>query len=91
MSPPNRNEIGVIKKTSYYRAFNFSFFIVSSRLIMLAILTPYVLSGSSITAEKIFLTLALYNTTRLSMTLFFPFAISFGSEAVVSIKRIRVT
>lgn len=86
-----RKEIDVITQTSYYRSFNFSFFIVSSRLIMLAILTPYVISGAHITAEKIFLTLSLYNATRLSMTLFFPFGISMGSEALVSIKRIRVT
>ena len=86
----HRKEVDVITKTSYYRSFNFSFFIVSTRLIMVAILVPYVLSGAHITAEKIFLTLALYNTTRLSMTLFFPFGISMGSEALVSIKRIRV-
>ena len=103
-----KSEIGVITKTSYYKSFNFSFFIVSSKLILVAILIPYVLTGDykrllfgqlfqyfyfpgePMTADRIFLTMALYDRVRLSMTLFFPNAISMGSEAAVSFKRIRV-
>ena len=42
------------------------------------------------TAEKAFLVVSLFNTVRLTMTLFFPFAISQLGEAKVSIKRIQV-
>jgi hypothetical protein len=41
-----------------------------------------------LTAEKAFLALALYNTVRLSMTLFFPFAISMIGECRASVDRV---
>ena len=43
-----------------------------------------------LTAEKAFLCLSMFNTVRLSMTLFFPFAISQWGEMNVSINRIQV-
>lgn len=49
------------------------------RFIILAILIPYVLTGEPMRADRIFMTLALYDRVRLSMTLFFPYAISQGS------------
>ena len=42
-----------------------------------------------LTAEKAFLALSLYNTVRLSMTLFFPFAISMLGECRASIDRVQ--
>ena len=42
-----------------------------------------------LTAEKAFLTLSMFNTVRLSMTLFFPFAISQLGEMRVSVNRIQ--
>jgi ATP-binding cassette, subfamily C (CFTR/MRP), member 4 len=42
-----------------------------------------------LTAEKAFLALSLYNTVRLSMTLFFPFAISMLGECQASITRVQ--
>ena len=47
-------------------------------------------TGDALTAEKAFLVASMFNTVRLSMTLFFPFAISQIGEARVSIKRIQV-
>eukprot|EP00095_Tigriopus_kingsejongensis_P003130 snap_masked-scaffold438_size171652-processed-gene-0.1 protein:Tk03130 transcript:snap_masked-scaffold438_size171652-processed-gene-0.1-mRNA-1 annotation:"multidrug resistance-associated protein 4" len=82
-------EMDVIRRTAYFRGFNFSFFFTSTKVILLAILIPFVLSNQVINAEKVFLTLALYNTVRLSMTLFVPYGIAMVSEALVSIKRIQ--
>lgn len=45
--------------------------------------------GKVLTAEKAFLCLSMFNTVRLSMTLFFPFAISQLGETRVSISRIQ--
>ena len=42
-----------------------------------------------LTAEKAFLALSLYNTVRLSMTLFFPFAISTIGECRASVDRVQ--
>ena len=82
-------EIDVIQKSCYYKAFNMCFFFTSSRIVMALIFLTYVLMGDILTAEKAFLTLALYNVARLSMSLFFPTGIQLTSEAMISIKRIQ--
>ena len=70
-------EIGVVRNTSYYRAFNFSFFFSASRFILVCTFLVYgFVTGDVLSVETAFVTLSLYNTVRLSMTLFFPFAIS---------------
>jgi len=84
-----KEEIGVVKKTSYYRAFNFSFFFTASRFILLCTFLVFGFTGEVLTAEKAFLCLSMFNTVRLSMTLFFPFAISQLGETRVSVKRIQ--
>ena len=73
----------------HYRAFNFSFFYTASRFILLCTFLVYGFTGNILTAEKAFLTLSLFNTVRLSMTLFFPFAISQLGETRVSVSRIQ--
>ena len=100
-----RDEINVVKKTSYYRAFNFSFFFSASRFILLCTFLVFGFTGEVeesskfkllnkfccqvLTAEKAFLSLSMFNTVRLSMTLFFPFAISQLGETRVSVNRIQ--
>ena len=39
----DRDEIGVIRRTCYYRAFNFSFFFTASKFVLLVILVPFIL------------------------------------------------
>ena len=56
---------------------------------MVLVLLTFVLSGEALTAEKAFLTLALFNVVRLSLTLFFPLAIQLVSEALISVRRIQ--
>jgi len=84
-----KEEIDVVRNTSYYRAFNFSFFFTASRFILLCTFLVFGFTGEVLTAEKAFLCLSMFNTVRLSMTLFFPFAISQLGETRVSIKRIQ--
>ena len=84
-----RDEIKVVRNTSFYRAFNFSFFFTASRFILLCTFLVFGFTGEILTAEKAFLALSMFNTVRLSMTLFFPFAISQLGETRVSIKRIQ--
>ena len=96
-----------MRNTSYYRAFNFSFFFSASRFILLCTFLVFGFTGEVsktfsssshnyltlftkvLTAEKAFLCLSMFNTVRLSMTLFFPFAISQLGETKVSITRIQ--
>ncbi|GIY89244.1 hypothetical protein CEXT_676372 [Caerostris extrusa] len=42
-----------------------------------------------LTPEKVFVCMALFNNLRLSMTLFFPYAIAQGAESIISLKRIQ--
>lgn len=82
-------EIDVIQKTCFYKAFNMCFFFVCSKIVMALIFTTFVLQGENLTADKAFLTLALYNVAKLSMAMFFPTAISMSSETLISIQRIQ--
>ena len=85
-----RSEIDVIRRSFNYRAFNHSFYFTSSRLILIATFTVFGVTDSALTAEKAFLAVSMFNTVRLNMTSFFPFAIGQIEEARVSIKRIQV-
>ena len=78
-----------MKRTCNYRAFNFSFFFTASRFILLCTFVVFGFTGDVLTAEKAFLVASMFNTVRLSMTLFFPFAISQIGEAKVSVQRIQ--
>jgi ATP-binding cassette subfamily C (CFTR/MRP) protein 4 len=80
----------MIRKTSRLRAINMSLFYTSSKIVIFLTLLTYVLTGNSLTAEKVFVTLSLYNNVRLIMTLFFPNGVSQLAEALVSITRIQV-
>ncbi len=82
-------EIKVITKTCLLKAFNMCFFFTSSKIVMVLIVLTFVYMGEVLTAQKAFLTLALYNIVRLSMTLFFPNGIQMTSEALISMKRIE--
>ncbi|RXG69973.1 Multidrug resistance-associated protein 4 [Armadillidium vulgare] len=84
-----RLEIDVILKSNYYRAVNLTLFFTSSKIILFISFLAYVLSGNILTAEKVFLTTSLINNIRLSMTLFFSFGVSMGSETLISCKRIQ--
>ena len=85
-----REEINVIKKTCNFRAFKISFFFTASRLIQLVTFLVFGLTGHSVTAENAFLVVSMFNTVRLSMTLFFPLALSQLREVRASVRRIQV-
>jgi len=77
-------------RTNYYRAVNMSLFFTSSKMVVFLALLTYVLTGNTLTAEKVFVTSALINNVRLTMTLFFPFGIAMGSETLISCRRLQV-
>ena len=51
----------------------------------------YVLTGETLTAQKVFTCLSLFNSVRIVMALFFPIAITLMNEGRVSIERIQVS
>ncbi|XP_072240641.1 ATP-binding cassette sub-family C member 4-like [Leuresthes tenuis] len=84
-----RKEISQILKSSYLRGLNMASFFASSKITVFFTFTVYVLLGNPITARCVFVTVSLYGTIKLTVTLFFPLAIEKLSETVVSIRRIK--
>lgn len=65
-------------------------FFGSSKIIVFVTFTVYVLLGNTINASTVFLTVSLYGTIKLNITLLFPIAVERLSETVVSVHRIQV-
>lgn len=65
-------------------------FFGSSKIIVFVTFTVYVLLGNAISASTVFLTVSLYGTIKLTVTLLFPIAVERLSETVVSVHRIQV-
>ncbi|KAM4711153.1 ATP-binding cassette sub-family C member 4-like isoform 1-T1 [Anableps anableps] len=84
-----RKEICQILKSSYLRGLNMASFFASSKITVFVTFTVYALLGNPITASCVFVTVSLYGTIKLTVTLFFPLAIEKMSETVVSVHRIK--
>ncbi|XP_071321048.1 ATP-binding cassette sub-family C member 4-like isoform X2 [Trachinotus anak] len=83
-----RKEISQILNSSYLRGLNMASFFASSKIIVFITFTIYALLGNTITASSVFVTVSLYGTIKLTVTLFFPLAVEKVSETAVSIQRI---
>lgn len=77
-------------KSSYLRGLNMASFFVASKIIVFITFTVYVLMGNRISASRVFVAVSLYGAVRLTVTLFFPNAVEKVSEALISIRRIKV-
>uniref|UniRef100_A0A671UTK7 Multidrug resistance-associated protein 4 n=1 Tax=Sparus aurata TaxID=8175 RepID=A0A671UTK7_SPAAU len=84
-----RKEILQILRSSYLRGLNMASFFAGSKIIVFVTFTVYVLLGNTISASTVFVTVSLYGTIKLTVTLFFPLAVEKLSETVVSIRRIK--
>ncbi|XP_029941882.1 multidrug resistance-associated protein 4-like [Salarias fasciatus] len=84
-----RKEISQVLKSSYLRGLNMASFFASSKIIVFVTFTVYTLLGNAITASTVFVTVSLYGTIKLTVTLFFPLAVEKLSETLVSVGRIQ--
>ncbi|XP_049584650.1 ATP-binding cassette sub-family C member 4 isoform X3 [Syngnathus scovelli] len=84
-----RMEISKIMKSSYLRGLNMASFFMASKLIIFLTVCVYVLTGNRLSSSIAFMAVSLYSAVRLTITLFFPFAIEKVSEALISIQRIQ--
>uniref|UniRef100_A0A3B4WDB0 ATP binding cassette subfamily C member 4 (PEL blood group) n=1 Tax=Seriola lalandi dorsalis TaxID=1841481 RepID=A0A3B4WDB0_SERLL len=84
-----RMEISRIMKSSYLRGLNMASFFVASKIIIFITVCVYVLTGNELSASRVFMAVSLYGAVRLTITLFFPFAIEKVSETLISIRRIK--
>ncbi|KAG0206658.1 hypothetical protein BGX28_001906 [Mortierella sp. GBA30] len=81
-------ELGYIWKSNSMRAINMSIYFFFQPLVMLFAFVTYWLQGKTLTPDKVFVSLALFSTLRLSMTSYFPKALESMAEVRVSVKRI---
>ncbi|XP_062258726.1 ATP-binding cassette sub-family C member 4-like isoform X1 [Platichthys flesus] len=84
-----RMEISKIMKSSYLRGLNMASFFVASKIIIFNTVCVYVLTGNTLSSSRVFMAVSLYGAVRLTITLFFPFAIEKVSESLISIRRIQ--
>ncbi|XP_041806324.1 ATP-binding cassette sub-family C member 4-like [Chelmon rostratus] len=84
-----RMEISKIMKSSYLRGLNMASFFVVSKIIIFITVCVYVLTGNELSASRVFMAVSLYGAVRLTITLFFPYAIEKVSESLISIRRIK--
>lgn len=82
-------EISKVMKSSYLRGLNMASFFCASKIIIFITFTLYVLLGNTISASRVFVTVSLYSSVRLTVTLFFPSAIEKLFECRVSVRRIQ--
>ena len=88
--PLSRKEISKILNISYLRGMNCtSFFAVTKIMIFVTFITNVALN-KVITASQVFVVVMLYEALWFTSTLYFPMAVEKVSEAVVSIRRIKV-
>lgn len=91
LSAVPRKEISQILKSSYLRGLNMASFFASSKITVFITFTFYILLGNNITASSVFVTVSLFGTIKLTVTLFFPLAVEKLSETIVSIRRVKVS
>ncbi|KAF6717390.1 Multidrug resistance-associated protein 4 [Oryzias melastigma] len=84
-----RMEISKIMQSSYLRGLNMASFFVASKIVIFFTICVYVLTGNKLSASRVFMAVSLYGAVRLTITLFFPFAIEKVSETLISIRRIQ--
>ncbi|EEC08526.1 ABC transporter, putative, partial [Ixodes scapularis] len=84
-----RREVRRIRQTSVLRAVNMGLFFMSSKLVLFLCFVTFALLGNTLTSECVFVSMALFNSLRLAMTLYFPFGVGQGAETLVSIRRLQ--
>eukprot|EP00053_Salpingoeca_punica_P008395 m.75471 g.75471 ORF g.75471 m.75471 type:complete len:1454 (-) comp14582_c0_seq1:396-4757(-) len=87
VSQVRERELANIYKAMSLRAFNMGFYFVSPALTSFISFLSYDLSGNTLTAEKVFSTMALFAALRLTAATFFPTGIQAVSEMKIVFRR----
>ncbi|KAJ3154317.1 Multidrug resistance-associated protein 4 [Geranomyces variabilis] len=84
-----KKELGYIKSAAVLRAINEALYFCSAGITSLFGFVTYFLIGGILTPAKIFTCLTYLASCRLTVTNFFPKAIQFVSESIISLQRIE--
>lgn len=86
-----RNEVSIIKKTALLRGVNMALFFVSSKIMIFICMLVFIVKIGEFSPQHVFVAIALFSNLRTCLTLYFPYGISQGSEALISISRLQVS
>ncbi|XP_069668825.1 probable multidrug resistance-associated protein lethal(2)03659 isoform X2 [Periplaneta americana] len=90
VSLARKREIQAVRTSAYTQGFLMCFSRLMGKNIAIFIsIVAYVLLGNDITAEKMFVVTAYFNTLSVSMAIFLSLGIRFFAEGLASIERIR--
>ncbi|XP_017873148.1 PREDICTED: multidrug resistance-associated protein 4, partial [Drosophila arizonae] len=84
-----RREIKQIRYASYLRGFYLSTMVFTERSTLYITLVAAALMGHTITADFVFSAASYYNILQLVAAIWYPLAVTFGAEALVSLRRIQ--
>ena len=84
-----QREIHMMKWSCTLKGINSALFFVATRIMLYASFVVYIFMGQPLTAETVFVSMALFNAIRLPVTNQFPNAIGLGAESLVACKRIE--
>lgn len=84
-----KDEINLMKWTSLLKGTNSALFFVACRMMLFATFMVHIFNGKPLTADAVFVTMALFNAIRLPVTNQFPNAVGLGAESLVACKRIQ--
>ncbi|KAI8129034.1 putative multidrug resistance-associated protein lethal(2)03659 [Lucilia cuprina] len=84
-----RKEIKQIRYASYLRGFYLSTMVFTERSTLYITIAAAVLMGNMISADIVFSAAGYYNILQLVAAIWYPLAVSFGAEALVSLTRIQ--
>lgn len=84
-----RREIKQIRYASYLRGFYLSTMVFTERSTLYITIAAAVLLGQGVTADVVFSMAQYYNILQLVAAIWYPLAVSFGAEALVSLRRIQ--
>lgn len=83
------DEIRMMKWSAALKSTNSALFFVACRIMLFASLIVFILQGGALTAETVFVTMALFNALRIPVTNQFPNAVGLSAESLVACKRIQ--
>lgn len=81
----------MVKFSAFFRAINSGFFFAALAIISLVVFTVYVMTGNTLTAERVFVVLGLFMAVRTGFTVFFAMGMMYLKESSVSEKRLQVS
>ncbi|CAG2107853.1 unnamed protein product [Medioppia subpectinata] len=84
-----RLEVNDIRKVCYLKAINLSLFLIATKIILFCCFLTYVLLGHVLSSKSVFVTMALFNMLRITLTWIFPQGIAQGAELLVTCRRIQ--